>query len=362
VKINISDIRKEINRIDFELLKLLNTRMELALKTKKFKLEINDDSREKEVLSSVGHLSPYLLEPEFSQNLFRLIIDESKNLQKKYQTLIGFQGEHGAYGELVARHHFPAQVYAPFAEYSEVFERLEDGSIDYGVVPVENSVGGPVTQVNELLLKSPLQIVGEAKLKINYCLLSLPETDYRDIKVVYSHPEAITQCLNFLTRNNLEGKPYYDTAGAAKDLSESRWKAAAAIASPLCAQLYNLQIIKDHVANHDHNVTRYLVLGREPRGQKGNKCSIIFSTQHKAGTLFNTLKLFADAEINLTRIESMSIIDDAINYAFFLDFQGSDLDPKVQQVLENVKQASRMYKYLGCYVESPTEEMVPKYS
>jgi prephenate dehydratase/chorismate mutase/prephenate dehydratase len=357
MKISINDIRKEINQIDFELLKLLNTRMELALKTKKFKLEINDESREQEVLTGVGRLSPYLLEPEFSQQLFRLIIDESKKLQQKYRTLIGFQGEHGSYGEMVARHHFPGQVYAPFAEFSEVFDRLEDGSIDFGVVPVENSVGGPVTQVNELLIKSPLVIVGEARLKINYCLLTLPETDYRDIKVVYSHPEALTQCLDFLARNHLEGKPYYDTAGAAKDLSEFRWKAAAAIASPLCAQTYNLQVIKDHLAHHDHNLTRYLVLARESRGDQGNKCSILFSTLHQAGTLFHTLKLFADAEINLTRIESMSIIEDAINYAFFLDFQGSEQDPKVQQVLEKVRQSSRMYKYLGCYPEAPTEEM-----
>jgi prephenate dehydratase/chorismate mutase len=357
MKININDIRKEISRIDFELLKLLNTRMELCVKTKKFKLGISDESREKEVLTGVSRLSPYLLEPEFSQNLFRLIIDESKKLQQKYQTLVGFQGEHGSYGEMVARHHFPGQVFTPFAEFSEVFERLEDGSIDYGVVPVENSVGGPVTQVNELLIKFPLYIAGEAKLKINYCLLTLPETDYRDIKLVYSHPDALTQCLDFLNRNNLEEKPYYDTAGAAKDLSELRWKAAAAIASPLCAGLYNLQVIKDHLATHDQNITRYLILAKEPRTPEGNKCSIIFSAPHKAGMLFNTLKLFAEAEINLTRIESMSIIDDAINYAFILDFQGSDKDPKVQQALEKVKQASSMYKFLGCYVEESITEL-----
>ncbi|MBI4713302.1 MAG: prephenate dehydratase, partial [Planctomycetes bacterium] len=213
----------------------------------------------------------------------------------------------------------------------------------------ENSLEGAVTEVNDLLVGTELKIVAEVKLPIHHSLLSLPETDYREIKAVYSHPQALAQCRGFLSRNNLEPVPFYDTAGAAKMISETRPKAVAAIASRHCAELYDLEIIKDEIEDDKSNFTRFLVLANESAKESGNKCSIVFSTKHEAGTLFAVLKIFSDAGINLTRIESRPIRTDPGKYAFFLDFQGSDRDQKVVRALAEAKQKSVMFKLLGCY-------------
>jgi prephenate dehydratase/chorismate mutase/prephenate dehydratase len=289
-----------------------------------------------------------LVRPEFSEKLFAEIIEESKNLQGKNLRLAAFQGEHGAYGEMAVRS-FDAQV-VPIScrEFADVFAGVEKDQLDIGVVPVENSLEGPVTQVNDLLVETTLQIIGEVNIPVHHCLLALPETDYHDIKVVYSHPQALAQCRGFISRNRLEPRPYYDTAGAAMMLANERPKASAVIASRLCAELYGLEVLKENIEDHESNSTRFLVLGKE-KAKKGGKCSIIFSTAHKAGALFSVLRVFSDAQINLTRIESRPIRSEPKNYAFLLDFQGSDTDPKVSAALEEVRAHAAMYKFLGCY-------------
>jgi prephenate dehydratase/chorismate mutase/prephenate dehydratase len=350
---DIQDLRQQIDRIDFELIKLLKTRMEVALKTKKFKADITDSSREDQVIERVKSHSEALglLPPKFSEQLFRRIMEESKKLQAKGYLLIGFQGEHGAYSEVAARRYNSALAYIPCVEFADVFEGVEDGHLDIGVVPVENSLGGAITQVNELLIDTSLHIVGEVKIPVHHCLLTLPETDYREIRVVYSHPQALTQCRDFLNRNRLEPRPYYDTAGAARMIATERPKAAAAVASTLCAEIYNLEVIKEEIEDHEENQTRFLLISREASDEQGTKCSIIFSAAHKAGSLFEILRVFAESRVNLTRIESMPNREDPGNYYFFVDFEGDIHDEKIQQVLEDVQKNTMMYKFLGCYGE-----------
>ena len=350
-------LRSEIDRIDFELLKLLKTRMETALKIRKFKTEITDTLREIEVLNRVKSSAQALglLTPEFAGQMFSQIIEASKTLQAQGYRLIGFQGEHGAYSEVAARAYHSGLAYIPCREFADVFESVKQGYLDLGIVPVENSLGGAVTQVNELLIQYDLPVIAEIKIPIHHCLLALPGTDHRDIRVVYSHPQALMQCRNFLQRNHLEPRPYYDTAGAAKMLSTERPDTAAALASKLCAELYNLEIIKEGVEDHEANVTRFLVLDRQPQQEPGAKCSIIFcmsrETATQSGSLYGILKLFADAKINLTRIESMPNRNDPGNYYFFLDFEGNDADETVKRVLDGVKNTTVLYKFLGCYKE-----------
>jgi prephenate dehydratase/chorismate mutase len=351
----LGELRKKIDRMDFEIMKLLGSRMELALRTGKLKPGIEDAGREREVLDAAARLSKGLIRPEFSQKVFRDIIEESKALQKRGLKLVGFQGEHGAYSEVAAREYDGAWVPIPCLEFVDVFDSVSSGQFDYGVVPVENSLEGAVTQVNDLLVERDLRIVGEMKVPVHHCLLALPETDYRDIKVVYSHPQALAQCRGVIARNKLEPRPYYDTAGAAMMLANERPKAAAAIASRLCAGIYGLEILKDSIEDHESNNTRFIVLakgGAAPDGAKGDKCSIIFSTAHKAGALYGVLKIFSDAGVNLTRIESRPIRKDPGNFAFLLDFQGSESDGKVAEMLSKVEKEARMYKFLGCYKEA----------
>lgn len=350
---DIHDLRREIDRIDFDLLKLIKTRMEVTLKTRKFKVDITDSSREEEVIRRVKTHSEALglLTPEFSSQLFSRIIEESKVLQTKGYLLAGFQGEHGAYSEVAARKYDQNLAYIPCVEFADVFEGVEVGYLDIGVVPVENSLGGAITQVNELLIETNLKIIGEVKIPVHHCLLTLPEIDYREIRVVYSHPQALTQCRDFLTRNHLEPRPYYDTAGAARMLSIDRPKASAAIASELCAEIYNLEVIKEEIEDHEENKTRFLVISKCELDEPGKKCSIIFSTVHRAGALFEILKIFAEAGINLTRIESMPNREDPGNYYFFLDFEGDINNENIKNVLNEIGKNTVMYKFLGCYKE-----------
>jgi prephenate dehydratase len=167
--------------------------------------------------------------------------------------------------------------------------------------------------------------------------------------VVYSHPQALAQCRDFLMRNKLEPRPHYDTAGAAKMLARENPKAAAAIASALCAELYDLDIIKEGIEDGPSNSTRFLLLSREPYSGKGDKTSIIFAVAHEAGQLYGVLRLFAEANINLTRISSMPLRSDPSNYSFFLDFEGSEKDPKISEVLKKMTSMAISMKDLGSY-------------
>lgn len=348
----LNELRKRIDRIDSEILKLLGNRMEIAVRTRKMKGEVSDPAREGEVLAAVRNHSKGLIAPEFSGRVFREILSESKRLQQQPFQLVGFQGEHGAYSEMAVRKWDTKAVPIPCAEFSDVFEGVQNGSLDLGIVPVENSLEGGVNAVNDLLVETSLHVVGEVQLPIHHCLLALPDTDYREIKMVYSHPQALGQCRGFLTRNKLEARPYYDTAGAAMMLVSERPKAAAVIASRLAAEIYNLEILKEDIEDHESNSTRFLVLSREKGKENGNKCSIVFSTLHKAGALFSVLKIFADAELNLTRIESRPIRDERKKFAFLLDFQGSESDPRVQQALDKAQKEMASFRLLGCYKES----------
>jgi prephenate dehydratase/chorismate mutase len=345
----LQDIRKQIDRIDRELLVLLQERMGLALRSKKFKKTIADPDREKDMLARIEQMNLDLLERSFQRQLLKTIISESKRLQEEDRPLVAFQGEHGAYGEVAARRLVPGGAYIPCMEFIDVFRGVEEGSLDLGVVPVENSLEGAVTQVNDLLTTTQLKVIGEVKVPVNHCLLATEATDYREIRIVYSHPQALAQCRGFLLRNKLEPRPYYDTAGAAKMLARENLKAAAVIASSLSAELYNLEIIKEKIEDGPSNSTRFLLISRSPFEGKGDKTSIIFITPHKAGSLFAVLRLFADSNINLTRIASMPLRTEPSNYSFFLDFEGSEKDETISKLLSTLEELTLSLKFLGSY-------------
>ena len=345
----LEDIYKKIDKIDREMLVLLQERMGWVLRSNKFKQTVSDAAAEKEMLTCFERLNLDLMERSFTKQLLKTIIDESKRLQQEDRQLVAFQGEHGAYGEVAARKLVPGGAYIPCMEFIDVFRGVEEGYLDLGVVPVENSLEGAVTQVNDLLTSTDLNVIGEAKVTVRHCLLAAEATDYREIRLVYSHPQALAQCRNFLMRNNLEPRPYYDTAGAAKMLARDNPKAAAAIASSLSADLYNLEIIKEGIEDGPSNSTRFLLLSRKPFINGGEKTSIIFATPHEAGRLFAVLQLFAEAHINLTRIASMPLRSDPDNYCFFLDFEGSEKDEAVVEIMKQMEKHTISLKNLGSY-------------
>jgi prephenate dehydratase/chorismate mutase len=345
----LNEIRSKIDKIDREMLVLLQERMGLALRSKKFKTSVSDPAREEALLSRAERLSLDLVEQSFTRQILESIIQESKRLQEKNRPLVAFQGEHGAYGEVASRQLVPEGAYIPCLEFVDVFRGVEEGYLDLGVVPVENSLEGAVTQVNDLLTTTRLNVIGEIKVPVHHCLLATQGMDYREIRIVYSHPQALAQCRDFLMRNNLEPHPYYDTAGAAKMLARENPRAAAAIASKLCAELYDLAIIKEGIEDGASNSTRFLLMAREPYAGVGEKTSIIFAVRHEAGQLYEVLRLFAEAGINLTRIASMPLRSDPSNYAFFLDFEGGQDDERVAAVLAKLNQLTINMKLLGSY-------------
>jgi prephenate dehydratase/chorismate mutase/prephenate dehydratase len=346
---NLDAIRKRIDLIDLEILQLLNNRMELAVRTRRFKGYVTDAKREQEIFDKVKRLSHNLLKPAFSERLYQQIIVQSKEIQEQQYDLIGFQGEHGAYSEVASLAFDKNLIPIPCREFHEVFQDVAAGRLDLGMVPVENSLEGAVTQVNDLLIETELRIIGEINIPVHHSLLSLPETEYRDLKVVYSHPQALAQCRGFIARHGLEPRPFYDTAGAAKMLAKDRYEAAGVIANRLCADLYHLDIIQENIEDHPSNTTRFVVLSKDGVVENGDKCSVLFSLKHEAGALFAVLKIFSDGAINLTRIESRPARNKPGNYVFFSDFEGSEKDERVIHALKALKEKTIGFKFLGCY-------------
>ena len=345
----LDEIRGNIDKIDRELLVLLQERMGLALRTKKFKTSVTDPRREEDVLSRIDRMSLDLVERTFTRQLLKTIIEEGKRLQEKDRPLVAFQGEHGAFSELAARQLVPDGAYIPCLEFIDVFRGVEQGDLDIGVVPVENSLEGAVTPVNDLLTTTSLHVTGEATVTVNHCLLAPSPTRLEDIRIVYSHPQALAQCRNFLARHHIEPRPYYDTAGAAKMLARENPRVTAAIASDLCADLYDLNVLEKGIQDGPANSTRFLLMSPRPSKVPGNKTSVIFVTPHLAGRLYTVLGLFADAGINLTRIASMPLRSDPGNYCFFLDFEGDQSDTTVEQVLKQMEKLTISLKNLGSY-------------
>lgn len=346
---SLTEIRKKIDLLDSRILRVLNERMEMALMAKKFKTGVEDRDREAELLDRIRRNATGLIHAELIEKIYMDILTESKALQQKDFRLIGFRGEHGAYGEVALREWNREWVSIPCAEYSDVFAGVEAGRYDYGIVPVENILGGVVGEVNELLVNTNLYVVGAVELPIHLCLMVLPGTDHREIRTVFSHSQTLAQCRNFLSRNSLEPVQYYDTAGAAKMLAEETPKSAAVIASGLSAEIYDLEIIKEDIDDFERNRTRYLILSKEENREEGDKCSILFSIEHRAGALFNVLEIFAKEAVNLTRIGSIQSVKGG--YDFFVDFEGSDKDPRVIKALEDIKDNTTNLRFLGCYRE-----------
>lgn len=345
----LKDIRKRIDKLDRDIVEILEERMEFSIRSEKFKDDIDDPSREKEVMARLEALNCDLVQADFRKRVLRTIMEEGKRLQKERGKLVAFQGEHGAYGEMASRAMAPGSVYIPCIEFTDVFKGVEEGYFDLGAVPVENLIAGSVSQPNNLLIDTSLRVVGEINVSVNHCLVAPRGTDYRSVHMVYSHPQALAQCHGFIARNKLEQRPYYDTAGAAKMIAKENPFGAAAIASSLAAELYDLDIIKTGIEDKEGNFTRFLMLSKEPYEGEGDKCSIIFATKHEAGALFSVLSLFADASVNLTRIASAPRPQDPGNYNFFCDFEGSDRDETIKDILSKISDNTVHFNFLGCY-------------
>jgi prephenate dehydratase len=273
------------------------------------------------------------------------------------RNVVAFQGIHGAYSEQAIRQHFgdTVDVY-PCPDLSELFDIIQTARAKYGLLPVENALAGAVSQAYELLTDSDLRIQADVILHVHHALLAPRGTQLDDLKCVRSHPQALAQCEHFLRRYGLKAVPWYDTAGAARDLAQGPVLETAAIASELAGQLYGLDTIASNIEDVMFNFTRFFVLGHDdpPRGEY-NKTSLVFATRHRPAALYECLGEFASRDINLTKIESRPRRNRPWEPVFYLDFEGHWQDPICQEALARLLQRASFVKMLGSYPAVKTE-------
>jgi chorismate mutase/prephenate dehydratase len=275
-----------------------------------------------------------------------------KNEEAGKQTVkVAFQGEKGAYSEMAVYKFFGSSVdVKPCRDFKDVFEGVEKQEAQHGVVPIENSLEGSINQTYDLFLKHDLKVCGEVVVRVSHCLVANRGTALEQVKTVYSHPQALAQCRNFLERSGWDLIPTYDTAGSAKMLKEKNLGDAAAIASERAAELYGLKILAREIEDNPNNYTRFFVLSKEDSTKTGNdKTSIIFAAAHKPGSLYQALGEFAKRGISLTKIESRPTKQTPWEYNFYLDFEGHRSEPRCMEALEALKEYSAFIKILGSY-------------
>jgi prephenate dehydratase len=264
---------------------------------------------------------------------------------------VGFQGEAGAYSEKAARFLFPKATLAPFKSFHKVFEATEIGITDFGVVPLENSHAGSINDTYDLLVRHGVQIVAETIVRIHHCLLAPDGVDITEIKTVYSHPQALEQCEEFLDSLQTERIAVYDTAGAAKLVAENHKSGAAAIASVEAGELYGLKVLAADIEDRADNSTKFVAISRSATDLMGppQKTSIVFATVNVPGALYECLKEFSERKLNLTKLESRPSGAKAWQYHFYLDFDAPTSDPAAQEVLSALASQTSFLRVLGSY-------------
>jgi len=350
---SLEDLRKKVDEADAKIVKLIAERIKIAeeigREKRKQGKQIEDAEREKRVLENVKRVAQEEhISQEDIESIYRQIVTVSKSVEG---IVVAFQGEIGAYSEEAASRFLgPSIQVKPCESLDDVFKVVERGEVQFGIVPIENSLEGSISQAYDLLLDSSLMVCGETELRVVHCLIANPETRLDLIKRVYSHPQALGQCRAFLKHLNCELIPTYDTAGSVKMIKEEGITGGAAIASTRAAEIYRMQIIAREIEDNPNNFTRFFILAKQDSPPSGNdKTSIVFSVRHKPGALYEFLKELAARNINLTKIESRPTRQKPWEYNFYLDFEGHREDEAPREALENLRNYSIFVKVLGSY-------------
>ena len=262
---------------------------------------------------------------------------------------ISFQGERGAYSEAASISYFEDEIETiPCSTFAEALKNTENDTSDYSILPIENSLEGSVGESNDLLLSTNLNVVGEIYHRIHHCLIGIGSVS--DIDTIYSHPQALGQCRQFIQENSLKSIPSYDTAGSVKIIKDLNKKNVACIASKNAAKIFDVPIIKKCIEDNANNYTRFLIFSKEVNNKTENsKTSIIFSVKHEAGALYKIINEFYLHKINLTKIESRPNKNTPWEYNFYVDFEGQEDDPSINDMLQELRTHSTFLKILGSY-------------
>ncbi|MGB2815405.1 MAG: prephenate dehydratase [Dehalococcoidales bacterium] len=352
---SLEELRKQIDNVDARITGLIGERIRIAEEIGRGKRakgrSIEDREREKKVLEHVKRIAREQnidIGGEELKNIYGRIIAACKN---KEGVTVAFQGEAGAYSEEAAFQFFGTSIEGRPRETLEgVFKSVEEEGVQFGVIPVENSLEGSISRSYDLMLESNLHVCGETEVRVIHCLIASPDAGLDTVKKVYSHPQALAQCRNFLKHLNATLIPSYDTAGSVKMIKEQGLTDSAAIASARAAEIYGMKVIAREIEDNPHNFTRFFILAREDSPPSGDdKTSIVFSTKNQPGALYEALGELSRRSINLTKLESRPTRQKPWQYNFYLDFDGHREDTAAREALANVEKFTIFLKVLGSY-------------
>ena len=377
---DLTEIRQEIDGIDQELVRLFCARMNLSAQVADYKkannLPIFVPARERAILQKVAQMAGPEME-NYTRVLYSMFFELSRSYQSKrngeisplYQTIsqaiehtpklfpqspiVACQGVEGAYSQIACEKIFKSPLIMYFKSFDAVFNAIEQGMCQYGILPIENSTAGSVTKVYDLMIRHNFSIVRTFRLKIDHNLLANPGTALSDIKTIYSHEQAISQCSDFL--HSLPGVnvvPVENTALASEMVAKSGSKEVAALSSRSCADLYGLQCLAASVQDKGNNRTRFICISKNLEIYPGaDKTSIMMVTPHKPGALYKVLARLYTLGINVTKLESRPIPDREFEFMFYFDLETSIYSEEYVQLMCELDELCEEFKYLGSYTE-----------
>ncbi len=267
--------------------------------------------------------------------------------------VVAYQGEPGAYSEEGARSLFGPAELRPLATIRKVFEAVEVGRADYGLVPIDNSQAGSINETYDLFLKHGLHLVGETIVRVDHCLLALPGSHIDDLAEVISHPQAVAQCEEFLNALEVSVRAEYDTAGAARRIVEDKLTGSGAIASRRAADLYGLEVLAERIQTYPDNHTRFGALARAPRPlAPPTKSSLVFGVGHVPGSLYRCLGAFAERHLSLSKLESRPRTGRPWEYVFYADVEAPSDEGSMVEALSEISEHSTFTRLLGSYASA----------
>ena len=373
-------LRGEIDEIDQKMVELFKERMAVCAQVAEYKREHNlpvlAAGRERALLGKVGEQAGEEL-ADYAQSMYRTVLSVSRSYQNTrlglgsqvYENIrqaltstpelfpqrpvVACQGVEGAYSQIACDRLFKAPTIMFFQTFDHVFKAVESGMCQYGILPIENSTAGSVKAVYDLMISHNFSIVRSARLKVSHNLLAKPGVKLEDVREVFSHEQAISQCSAYLAGlKNVKVTVVENTAMASKLVAESDRRDVAALSSRFCAELYGLNIVQENVQDHDNNYTRFICISKKPEIYPGaDRTSLMMTLPHKPGSLYNVLATFYALNINLQKLESRPLPGREFEFMFYFDIESSVYAPEMEKLFRDLEAGSEELRYLGTYNE-----------
>lgn len=376
----LKDLREKIDAIDQQMVDLFKQRMEVSKEVAAYKqangLPTLDAGRERALLGKVVEQAGEEL-ADYTQSVYRTILAAGRSYQnacsgvtsKVYETIrkaldttpdlfpqratVACQGVEGAYSQIACDSIFKAPTVLYFNTFEHVFKAVESGMCQYGVLPIENSTAGSVNAIYDLMTKHNFSIVRSARLKVSHNLLCKHGVKKEDIKEIFSHQQAISQCAGYLsTLKGVKVTVVENTALAAQMVAQSERRDVAALSSRFCGELYGLNLLEQNVQDQDNNYTRFICISKNPEIYPGaDRTSLMMTLPHKPGALYNVLSKFYALGINLRKLESRPLPDREFEFMFYFDLECSVYAPEMERIFWDLEEESEHFRYLGTYNE-----------